>query len=804
MTTSPLSVSDATLDRAAARLTGGLNGWSTTAAPELGVEAVVMVDGPLGLVSRGLDERDTSSLLPSGTALAATWDLQVVTDVGLLMGAEAVERGVDVVLGPNVNIPRTPLSGRAFEMYSEDPWLSGVLATAWRAGLQQQGIGVCAKHLVGNDTETERRFMNAQIGPTALREVYLRPFEMLVEAGVEMILMAYNRVNGTHCAENAELIDIIKDEWEFDGVLVSDWFGVVDTIASATAGLDLEMPGPARFFGERLVDAVERGDVGAERLADMTRRLLLLAERTGRRSGVSHPAKGAVPVDRDAVLERAAAASFTLLENRGNVLPLDPASLSRLAVIGVNATSPCLQGGTFARVNPIGPVLSPLDALRDRLGSTVQVDYAQGVVAPAPFTLPELGGTTPDGTPGSLLETFAPDGDTAAFVEVRQSSSFVWFGPVPGVGTAPDARIRVTTVLTPTESGEWVFGVGGTGDATLRIDDELVISSAAPPAHDVMGAVARAEVTQQRVQLIAGTPVTVVVESQLGGAHVRAVTATALPPQPQHVLQEAVELAAAADTVILVVGDHQGSSRESADRDTMALMQDQVELIERVAEANARTVVVVNASRAVHMPWADRAAAVLLTWFPGEQLSAALTSVLLGEREPKGRLPITIPMRDEDIPGWGVGLGPDRTLDYDASEPTGYRHARRDGVAPRYPFGFGLGYTGFEVNEAQVSDAGPGAPVTVTVAVRNTGDRAGRDVIQAYVRAPGEIDCRLAGYGAIELAGGEAGTTTFTLDTQAFRRWDASAGNWTIPSGGHQVLIGRSSVDLPIAIEVQR
>ena len=209
----------------------------------------------------GLDERDTSSLLPSGTALAATWDLQVVTEVGLLMGAEAVEREVDVVLGPNVNIPRTPLSGRAFEMYSEDPWLSGVLATAWSAGLQQQGIGVCAKHLVGNDTETERRFMNAQIGPTALREVYLRPFEMLVEAGVEMILMAYNRVNGTHCAENADLIDIVKNEWEFDGVLVSDWFGVVDTIASATAGLDLEMPGPARFFGERLVDAVDRGDV---------------------------------------------------------------------------------------------------------------------------------------------------------------------------------------------------------------------------------------------------------------------------------------------------------------------------------------------------------------------------------------------------------------------------------------------------------------------------------------------------------------------------------------------------------------
>ncbi len=804
MSTTSLSVTDDTLDRAAARLTGGLNGWSTTGAPELGVEPVVMVDGPLGLVSRGLDERDRSSLLPSGTALAATWDLQVVTEVGLLMGAEAVERKVDVVLAPNVNIPRTPLSGRAFEMYSEDPWLSGLLATAWSAGLHQQGIGVCAKHLVGNDTETERRFMNAQIGPVALREVYLRPFEMLVEAGVEMILMAYNRVNGTHCAENTELIDIVKNEWAFDGVLVSDWFGVVDTKASATAGLDLEMPGPARFFGEQLVDAVARGDVSAERLADMTRRLLRLAERTGRRTGVEGPAKGAMPVNRDAVLERAAAASFTLLENRDKALPLDGNALSRIAVIGVNATSPCLQGGTFARVNPIGPVISPLDALRNRLGSTVEVAYAQGVVAPAPFTLPELGGTTSDGVAGSLLETFTPGGQVAAFSEVRQSSSFVWFGPVPGVGTAPDARIRVTTVLNPTESGEWVFGVGGTGDATLRIDGELVISSAAPPAHDVMGAVARAEVTQERVQLAAGQPVTVVVESELGGAHVRAITATALPPQPQHVLQEAIELANSADAVILVVGDHQGSSRESADRDTMALSDDQVELIEHVTAANPRTVVVVNASRAVHMPWADRAAAVLMTWFPGELLAPALVSVLFGDREPTGRLPITIPLRDEDIPGWGVGLGPDKTLNYDISEPIGYRHAARTDVPARYPFGYGLAYTGFELLDAELTDGASTAQVTVTARVRNTGGRAGRDVIQAYVQAPGESDCRLAGFGAIELDGGEAGTVTFALDRQAFRRWRQPAEQWCVPRGEHRVLIGRSSVDLPVTLAVQR
>ena len=258
-----------------------------------------------------------------------------------------------------------------------------------------------------------------------------------------------------------------------------------------------------------------------------------------------------------------------------------------------------------------------------------------------------------------------------------------------------------------------MFGVGGTGDATLRIDGELVISSAAPPAHDVMGAVARAEVTQERVQLAAGQPVTVVVESELGGAHVRAITATALPPQPQHVLQEAIELADSADAVILVVGDHQGSSRESADRDTMALSEDQVELIERVTAANPRTVVVVNASRAVHMPWADRAAAVLMTWFPGELLAPALVSVLFGDREPNGRLPITIPMRDEDIPGWGVGLG--------AGQDAGLRHQRTHRLPacrthrrlpPATPSGTDWAIPSFELVDAELTDGATTAQVT--------------------------------------------------------------------------------------------
>lgn len=786
-------------DRAAARLTGGINGWSTAAAPELGIESVTVVDGPLGLVSRTMDERDSSLLLPSGTALAATWDTGIVHDVGLVLGRQAAERQVDVMLAPNVNMPRTPLSGRAFEMWSEDPWLTGFLATAWAAGVREQGVGICAKHLVCNDTETQRTRMNATIGPVPLREVYLRPFEMLIEAGIEMVLAAYNRVNGVPCAEQAELFEILKGEWGFDGVIVSDWFGVVDGLASARAGLDLEMPGPARHMGERLVEYVTSGELSAERLTDMVTRMTELAARTGRAGEPLEPAPGSVPVDATAILHRAAAASYTLLTNEGAVLPLNPAELRRVAVIGHNAQQLCLQGGTFARVNPIGPVISPLAALRDALPDDVEIVHSPGVAAPAPATFAELGSRTPDGSAGVLLETFS--GATPAVVahtDVRASSSFVWFGPVPGIGTDPAGRVRLTAVVTPTVTGDWTFGVGGTGDATLSVDGHEVTRSTAPPPDDVMGVVARAEVTTGTVHLVAGTPVTVVAESLVGGARVRAITATAMPPVVPGLLDDAVDAATGADVVILVVGDHQGASRESEDRTTMALSADQVDLIERVTAANPRTVVVVNASRAVHMPWADRAAAVLMTWFAGEQSGPALASVLLGTDEPRGRLPLTFPMRDEDIPGWGTGLGDDFVLDYDATEPTGYRHGQRHGLAPRYPLGHGLGYTTFELVRAQVTGE------VVTAEVRNTGERHGRDVIQVYTRAPGEPDHRLAGFAAVELDAGETRTVTVDLDQHAFRRWSTELNRWVVPAGVHDLLVGRSCIDLPVELKIRR
>ncbi|NAZ84319.1 glycoside hydrolase family 3 protein, partial [Kineococcus sp. R8] len=270
--------------RAAA--TAGVNGWTAHGLPEAGAGPLTLLDGPLGLVSRTMDERDTATLLPSGTALAASWDPDLVRRIGSLLGAEAREQQVDVVLGPNLNLPRTPSSGRSFEMFSEDPHLTGALGSAWIRGLQQHGVAACAKHLVANDTETQRQAMDVAVGEAQLREVYLAPFEDAVAAGVWCVLTAYNRLRGEHCCENADLIAVVKDEWGFDGVVVSDWFATRDTVRSANAGLDLEMPGAPRFFGPALAQAVGAALVDPGRLDDAVARVVRLARRTGARDGV--------------------------------------------------------------------------------------------------------------------------------------------------------------------------------------------------------------------------------------------------------------------------------------------------------------------------------------------------------------------------------------------------------------------------------------------------------------------------------------------------------------------------------------
>jgi beta-glucosidase len=802
-------------DLTGAELTGGLNGWSTTASSEAGVEEMVLLDGPLGLVSKAMDERDTSLIMPSGTALAATWNPGLVAEVGQLIGQQGRERGVSVILGPNLNLPRSPLSGRAFEMFSEDPFLTGVLGASWVEGVQSQGVGACAKHVVANDTETERRRMNSRVEPATLRETYLRPFETAVRsANPWMLLMAYNRVNGTHCAQHPELIGILKNDWEYDGVVVSDWFGVDSTVDSANAGLDLEMPGPAKYLGAHFADAVTAGEVPEPRLRDAVERVTRLAGRAGRLDGGTAPAPARLrsPEEQRGTLIRAAAASFVLLENRESMLPLNKSRIRTLAVVGPNAAKPCFQGGTFATVRPEGELVTPLEAIREAFGPNVEVLFEPGAGPSTASSLTELGSTSPDGTRGVLLEILTPatgSADEVLHSEVRQASSFVWFGPVPGLGAGVPGRARVTARLTLESAARWALGAGGTGATSVTVDGKRVLDVPPPAPDDVMGVVARAETQQMTLDLPAGE-VEVVVEMSFQPGRVQAITAVAAPERLSDPLADAVAIAAHADAVVVVVGDEQGSSRESADRTTAALDPACDRLVAAVAAANTETAVVVNSSRAVLLPWADKVKALLMAWFPGQEFGRALASVLTGSTAPSGRLPVSFPALDEDIPGWGTGLNADLTLDYAASEPMGYRHFEATGRTPRYPFGFGLGYTEFALVDAVVvgNDLQHGAPsdgvdgVSVQVTVRNTGGSGGREVVQVYGRAAGETGFRLMGFATVDVAAGATREAQIAIDPLGFRRWDAARSRWTVRSGEWELRVSRNAADSGIVCRI--
>jgi beta-glucosidase len=767
---SATAVTEAAAESLAA-VTAGENGWRTVGSEALGAPALDLVDGPLGIVSRALDERDSSLLMASGTALAATWDPQVVQQVGKVLGIDARRHGVDVVLGPNLGLPRNPFSGRAFEMYGEDPLLSAVLGLCFIDGVQSQGVATMPKHLVGNDTETQRQTMSADIPDDVLRETYLLPFEYALKLGGSKVVMAaYNRLNGISCVENSDLLDILRLDWKWDGLVCSDWYGIKDGLASARAGADLEMPGPARFFGEALGDAVATGELSRERLEEMAKRYVELTRFIeSLRAELPPITDGAtVPSSELTTLRRAAGDAAVLVQNRG-ALPLiaDPARTEgkqhHVAVFGPLARNLTLQGGTFAKVYPSVPVPNLVDELSAEERFTV--DYRQGV----PFTAPEPLHTllVPETT---IDVAYLPTGGAKQH-EQRSNSSFVWFHRIPGFGlTRDEGRIEVRMRIRAQTTGMHTLGISGSARLSLSVDGEELTSRAAPAPEDIMGQVARAEESRAQVHLDAGQEADVCGILELVPSHVQAVGLTVLQPQPSPdaLLAQAREAAAAAQTAIVVVGDDANLSRESADLDSTELNRRQLDLIEAVSEVNPRTVVVLNTGRATNASFANRVDSVIYSWYGGVQMAGGLADVLIGRRDPGGRLPVTVSRQDSEQPGYG--LRPvDGHLDYRLSEPLGHRWFQEHGIRPHWPLGHGLSYTTFEAEfvRADIDSA--------EIRVTNTGDRAGKYVAELWLRRAEESHDRLASFAAVILEPGESRTVGLNIPARVLSRWEDGA-----------------------------
>ena len=760
-------------------LLAGQDLWSLPAIERIGLRSLVMSDGPIGVRGTGWAPDDPSIALPSPTALAAAWDPELAETAGRLLGQEARRKGVHVVLGPTVNLQRTPLGGRHFECYSEDPLLSGEIAAGFVRGVQRHGVGTTVKHLVGNDFETDRMEVDVRIDERTLREIYLAPFERVVEAGGWGVMSAYNGVNGSPMAANGRLQDdILKGEWGFDGVVVSDWRAARSTVGAALGGLDIAMPQLENPWGAALVEAVRSGEVPEAVIDEKVRRVLRLAVRVGAFSDLPEVAG---KLDGDRVAREVAARSFVLARNENYTLPLEAAGLTRVAVIGALAMDARVLGGGSAQVSP-PHTISPLEGLARAL-SGVDVEYAVGA-DPRPF-LPALHSPT--------RVTIASHSFAVDPAAVR------WIGSLPGgLDTAQVDGLRLETTYLPDESGIHTFAVSGFGSFKLKINDRLAYEGSLHPA-----GTGRAELLllprEQRVtvELTAGVPAEIVLEQFIapGAAHSVATTLGHRPPRPDEdgLLEEAVRVAAESDVAVVVVGTTEQVESEGFDRTSLALPGRQDELVSRVAAANPRTIVVVNAGSPVLMPWSSEVAAVLLTWFPGQVGGAALADVLLGVTEPGGRLPTTWPRAEADCPVFEINPS-HGTVSYDEGVFVGYRGWLRSGRSPLYAFGHGLGYTTWTYDELAV-DA-----TEAVVTVSNVGARSGREVVQVYVSPttpdPSRPQRWLAGFANVEAHSGETVTVRIPLPPRTFQIWN---NGWQTIPGEYTIAAAHAVDDLRLS-----
>ncbi|MGW2794711.1 beta-glucosidase [Streptomyces sp. NPDC001251] len=789
---------------AKARLLAGQDMWSLPALPEIGLGSLVMSDGPIGVRGVRWTAEDPSIALPSPTALAATWDPELARRAGTLLAQEARRKGVHVLLAPTVNLHRSPLGGRHFECYSEDPYLTGEIASGYVDGVQGGGVGTTVKHFVANDAETDRFTVDNVVAPRPLRELYLAPFEAIVEnAHPWGIMSAYNQVNGTTMTEHRYLQnEVLRGEWGFDGFIVSDWMAARSTVGDILGGLDVAMPGPRTVYGDALAAAVRKGDVDESVVDDAVRNVLRLAARVGLLDGVP----GAVPeppaaLDGQALAREVARRAFVLVRNEDGALPADPARVRKVALSGAAARDARVLGGGSATVFP-ERVVSPLDGLAAALPEGA-LTYAVGAdpsdeLAPADQGF-ELRAVCRDAE-GNVLGTGS-----------LPSGQVQWIGDDLPAGVTHETlhSIEVTGTFTPRESGEHSFGTRGIGAFVLSVGGRALwegaesMSDAADPFEAFFGAPAE----RGRVRLTEGEPVEVSLlhtVHKMPDAPLTAVmfSLTHLGPQrdADELIAEAVEAARDAELAVVVVATTDRVESEGFDRRDLRLPGRQDDLVRAVAAVNPRTVVVVNSGSPVELPWREEVAAVLLSWFPGQEGGAALADVLLGHEEPGGRLPTTWPAALGDAPVTEVRPS-EGQLPYAEGLFIGYRAYDRAGVAPAYPFGHGLGYTTWEYESLEVT------PALAKVRVRNTGPRDGRETVQIYlapVADPVERPRRwLAGFASVAAAAGDSTEVEIPLRGRAFEVWDEAEGAWTFVPGQYEVRACASLTDARLSATLE-
>ncbi|TNY19798.1 glycoside hydrolase family 3 protein [Rhodotorula diobovata] len=819
------------------KLLGGKDFWCFEDSPEDGIPAVRTSDGPNGVRGRNFFNGVPSSCFPSGTGLAASFDRAMMRRVGEALGDECRAKSAHVLLGPTINIQRSPLGGRGFESYSEDPLLSGLLAAEYVNGVQSKGVAACIKHFVANDQEFERFSSDSVVSQRALREIYLEPFRLAVKhSSPKSFMTSYNRLNGTHCSEHKELLDgILRGEWGWNGLVCSDWTGVVSVDESIKAGLDVEMPGPPVMRGKPVNRALGAGKLTLEDIDDRARNVLEL---------VNHAIDSGIPfyagedkVDTPelrALLREAAANATVLLKNDMNLLPLDASSIKgkRIAVVGLNAKVAFPSGGGSASLAPSW-LVSALDGVTEaaeEFGATVE--YTAGVAAfrYVPLLDPYLTHPT-TGKQGALIEfrNGKPDEQWFKSADVPKSSKPDWstdtntslcfmIDGVPWSKLDKHVRSRYVATFTPDQSGKWTFGLGSIGWSQLFLDGKPIVENVESYAPGELFFNMGSQERRGEIEVVAGQSYQLELHGYVDPASLGASPFTfsssfrigAFPTvEPEAARKEAADLAANCDVAIVVVGTNPDWESEGFDRKTMKLPGDSDELVRAVLAANPSTVVVNQSGTPVEFPWVKEASTVVQTFFGGNELGHGIADVLFGKVNPSGKLPLTFPVRLEDNPAYhsfGLTSETPGKVVYGEGIYTGYRHYDRLQVAPAFPFGHGLSYTTFKLSSLSTSPVSDDGDLTVSFEVQNAGKLDGAEVAQVYIAAPADGSRitsprkELKAFEKVALRAGETKKVEVKLSREAFSYWNERYSKWVAPKGEYEVLVSTSSADKDIKL----
>lgn len=852
-------------------LLSGKNMWETASLDRLAIKSLKMTDGPAGVRGAKWTDGSHTTYVPCGISLGATFDPALVQKVGGVLGQEARAKQAHVLLAPTMNISRSPFGGRNFENFGEDPLLTGKMATAYVRGVQREGVGACMKHYVANDMETRRFNMDQTIGERTLREIYLKPFEMALEAEPWTAMTAYPKINGKHVDMSEHIVkNILRQEWGFDDLVMSDWGGLNDTVESIRATTDLEMPGPPIRYGKALAAAVRSGKVSEEEHIDPSiRRLLTLHSKAGLLDQISQPpplvetvhaekhGTNIITTDRvrkihgdeqqldqpefRQIARDAAAAGIVLLKNSNSVLPLKPSRIRKLAIIGPNAKNTTHGGTGSAIVNPYY-ITNPLDSISEFAKSqnpNIEVHHERGIYT---YLQPPLMGsvlTAPNtGSPGFQVDFYRGhefQGDIIKTVNWQDSLVYLMSDGDKPADIKDGERFcyRSTGNLRPTQPGTYRFSLSNTGKAILYVDDRILISNTdwTQISGNFMNC-GSIEVFAE-MHLAAGKTYTIRVDNivvppptrphdntlfhKISGVRVGLL----LQADEEATYLAAIEAARAADVAVVVVGHNNDTEREGSDRTSLLLPGRTNELVSDVCAANPNTIVITQSACAIAMPWRDDAAGIVHAWYQGQENGNALADVLFGKVNPSGKLPLTFPNRIEDHGSFE--WYPDAETDmvtYGEGTLVGYRWFNARGIKPLWPFGFGLSYTSFEVNNARVEGqiAADGSRASVVKAtVTNTGSTEGSEVVQVYVSPSLKIRDKtlpcapksLAGFQKVHVLPGTSTSVEISVDSTAVRWFDETLrtgsspfGSWRVDKGTYVCFVGTNSEDIITEIDL--